>query len=127
MSPASPAGSGPGSPRSPAGPRVRRNESINFDGRLPNVPLLESKLWLGAQLPYGFQGGTFTTFSSGEYVTPTFEITPRFRYVGYDLRELRFGEFDGTMGQTIFLEPRGNRKYGARAAARVEGYFLGVS
>ncbi|MEO7648441.1 MAG: hypothetical protein ABIV11_09440 [Gemmatimonadaceae bacterium] len=77
--------------------------------------MIESKLWLGAQLPYGFRGGPFTTFSSGEYVTPTFEITPRFRYVASDLRELRFGEFDATMGQTVFLEQRGNRKYSARA------------
>jgi hypothetical protein len=107
-------GFGTGVPSFTAGPRVRRNESINSEGRLPNVPLLESKLWLGAQLPYGFMGGTFTTFSSGEYVTPVFEITPRFRYVGSDLTEIRFGELDATMGQTIFLEERGLRKYGAR-------------
>jgi hypothetical protein len=97
-----------------AGPHVRRNESINFDGRLPNVPAIESKLWLGTQLPFGFQGGTFTTFSSGEYVTPVFEITPRFRYVASDLTELRFGEFDTVMGQAMLLEQRGTRKYSAR-------------
>lgn len=107
-------GFGTGVPSFSAGPAVRMNESINNDGRLPNVPRLESKLWLGARLPFGLQGGTFTTFSSGEYVTPTFEITPRFRYHGSDLREIRWGEFDASMGQTIFLEPRGNRKYSAR-------------
>ena len=107
-------GFGTGVPSFTAGPRVRMNESINYEGRLPNVPQFESKLWLGSQLPFGFQGGTFTTFSSGEYVTPVFEITPRFRYVASNLRELRWGELDGTMGQTIFLEERGNRKYGAR-------------
>lgn len=107
-------GFGTGTPSFTAGPRVRMNESINYEGRLPNVPRFESRLWLGSRLPFGFQGGTFMTFSSGEYVTPVFEITPRFRYVGSDLREIRWGEFDATMGQTIFLEPRGNRKYGAR-------------
>lgn len=54
----------------------------------------------------GALAGVVVTFSSGEYVTPTFEITPRFRYVGSDLREIRWGEFAATMGQTIFLEPR---------------------
>jgi hypothetical protein len=78
------------------------------------VPAIESKLWLGTQLPFGFQGGTFTTFSSGEYVTPVFEITPRFRYVASDLTELRFGEFDTVMGQAVLLEQRGTRKYSAR-------------
>lgn len=107
-------GFGTGIPSFTAGPHVRPNEGINFEGRLPNQSRFESKLWLGSQLPFGFQGGTFMTFASGEYVTPVLELTPRFRYIASDLSQLGDGTFDGVMGQTVFLESRGLRKHKAR-------------
>ncbi|HUR92135.1 MAG TPA: carboxypeptidase regulatory-like domain-containing protein [Gemmatimonadaceae bacterium] len=107
-------GFGTAVPSFTAGPHVRPNEATNFEGRLPTFSRFESKLWLGARLPLGFQGGTFTTFSSGEYITPVAEITPRFRFQASDLSLLVDGTFDGVMGQTVLLEPRGYRKYPAR-------------
>lgn len=106
-------GFGTGAASFTAGPHVRPNEATNFEGRLPNLARFESKVWLGTALPYGFRGGMFATFSSGEYITPIFEITPRFRYsiAGDDLERI----LPSVMGQTIFLETRGLRKYSARS------------
>ena len=97
-----------------AGAGVRPNEAINYDGLLPNVPAFETKVWLSGKLAYGFQGGIFHTFSLGEYFTPTFQITPRFRFFANDGTLLDDQLFHRALGQTILLEPRGNRKYQSR-------------
>ena len=71
-------------------------------------------MWLSGKLAYGFQGGMFHSFSLGEYFTPTFQITPRFRFIAEDGTLLDDNLFHRALGQTILLEPRGNRKYQAR-------------
>jgi len=97
-----------------AGAAVRPNEALNYDGLLPNVPAFETKVWLSGKLAYGFSGGLFHTFSLGEYFTPTFQITPRFRFFASDGTLLDDGLFHRALGQTILLEERGNRKYQSR-------------
>jgi len=97
-----------------AGSAVRPNEAINYDGLLPNVPAFETKLWMSGKLAFGFQGGMFHTFSLGEYFTPTFQITPRFRFFAKDGSLLEDDLFHRALGQTILLEPRGDRKYQGR-------------
>ncbi|MDQ3244667.1 MAG: carboxypeptidase regulatory-like domain-containing protein [Gemmatimonadota bacterium] len=97
-----------------AGPGVRPNETLRYEGELPNFPALESKLWLSGQLPYGLQGGVFTAFSLGEYFTPVFQLNPRFRLQASDGSLLPDDLVDGVRGQSILLEDRGSRKYQGR-------------
>ncbi|MEP6507639.1 MAG: carboxypeptidase regulatory-like domain-containing protein [Gemmatimonadales bacterium] len=94
-----------------AGSGVRPNEGINLEGRLPNVPAFDVKLWLSGNLIYNFRGGIFGTYTLGEYITPTFQFTPRFRLQASD--RTFFGDelFHGVLGQSINLEARGARKY----------------
>jgi hypothetical protein len=98
-----------------AGSAVRLNEATNFEGYLPNFPSLESKAWLGGDLPYGLRGGAFATFSLGNYFAPSFQISPRFRFATSEGVQLNDSIFNGVRGQTILLEPRGSRKYQPRA------------
>ena len=94
-----------------AGPGVRPNEAINLEGRLPNVPAFDTKLWISGNLLYGIRGGAFMTYTLGEYITPQFQFTPRFRLQASDKTFLGDDLFHGVLGQSIFLEPRGARKY----------------
>jgi hypothetical protein len=98
-----------------AGSGVRPNEGINQFGRLPNVPAFDIKLWLSGNLIYGIRGGMFGTYTLGEYITPAFEFTPRFRMQASDLTFLDDAVFHGVLGQTINLEERGARKYPGHA------------
>ncbi len=98
-----------------AGPAVRPNEAINDEGRLPGYPVLESKLWLSGELPFGLRGGAFATFTLGEYYEPIFQMTPRFKYSSADGNLLEDDLFRGVAGQTLLLEQRGSRKSQARA------------
>lgn len=97
-----------------AGAAVRPNEATNFDGYLPNFPSFESKVWLGGELMYGFRGGVFGTYSLGNYFTPMFQISPRFRFQASNATFLDDALFDGVRGQTLLLEERGSRKYQSR-------------
>jgi len=92
-----------------AGPAVRPNEAINDEGRLPGYPVLESKLWLSGELPFGLRGGAFATFTLGEYYEPMFQMTPRFKYSSADGTLFEDDLFRGVTGQTLRLEQRGNR------------------
>src|SRR4029079_14324050 len=112
-----------------AGSAVRRNEGINAEGYLPNFPPVESKIWLTGDLPYGFRGGAFATYSLGNFFTPTFQITPRFRFQAGGLTG---SSLDGELltavdGQTTLLEERRNRKYPSRSNLdlRLERRFKG--
>jgi len=98
-----------------AGSGVRPNEGINLDGRLPAVPAFDVKLWLSGNLIYNFRGGIFGTYTLGEYVTPDFQFTPRFRLQASDRTFLDDALFHGVLGQTIYLEDRGARKYPGHA------------
>jgi hypothetical protein len=109
-----------------AGSAVRPNEGINEEGYLPNYPPVESKMWLTGELPYGFRGGVFGTYSLGNFFTPTFQITPRFRFTAAN-SALDDELFTAVEGQTILLESRGNRKYPSRTNVdlRLERRFKG--
>ena len=97
-----------------AGAAVRPNEAVNFEGSLPNFPSLDSKLWLGGDLMYGFRGGAFATFSLGNHFTPIFQLSPRFRFQASDRTFLDDSVFEAVRGQTLLLEQRGNRNYQPR-------------
>ena len=96
-----------------AGPGVRPNERTNFEGRLPNVPAFDVKSWITGQLPFGLTGGVFSALTLGEYFSPTFKITPRFRFYDSTKGILNDSVMLGVVGQTILLEERGARKYPA--------------
>ena len=108
-----------------AGSGVRPNEGINLEGRLPNVPAFDVKLWLSGNLIYGFRGGLFGTYTLGEYITPTFQFTPRFRLQFSDKTFAEDAMLHGILGQSINLEDRGARKYPGHANLdlRVERVF----
>jgi hypothetical protein len=111
-----------------AGSAVRPNEGLNDEGYLPSFPPVESKVWLTGELPYGFRGGVFASYSLGNFFTPTFEITPRFRFTaGGSSSLLDDALFTAVEGQQILLESRGNRKYPARTNLdlRLERRFKG--
>lgn len=97
-----------------AGPAVRRNEAINFEGNLPSYPPFESKLWVTGEMPWGFRAGAFASLSVGNYFTPFFQITPRFNFQATPVSLHDDALFNGVRGQTIMLEQRGNRNYPAR-------------
>jgi hypothetical protein len=87
---------------------------------------MEGKLWFSGELPYGFRGGVFANYSLGNFITPTFQITPRFRFQAGTPGSLLDDQlFTGVQGQTILLEERGNRKYQSRTNIylRVERRF----
>ena len=107
---------------------MRPNEGINAEGYLPSFPPVESKIWLTGELPYGFRGGVFGTYSLGNFFTPTFEITPRFRFTANGSSSLLDDAlFTAVEGQQLLLESRGNRKYPARTNLdlRLERRFKG--
>jgi hypothetical protein len=94
-----------------AGPGVRPNERINYQGRLPNIPAFDVKSWITGPLFYGFTGGAFASLTLGEYFEPNFRITPRFRFLDENDAPLADSLFIGVVGQTILIEERGTRKY----------------
>jgi hypothetical protein len=97
-----------------AGPGVRPNERINYEGYLPQYPAFEARTWIGANLIHGLRGGIFSTYSLGEYFAPVFQLSPRFRFQAADGTLLEDELFSGVLGQTMLLEERGSRKYQPR-------------
>ncbi len=101
-----------------AGPFVRPNEGINFDGALPDALELEGKIWMTAQLPLSLRGGFLYTHTLGERFTPSFELLGRYRYTrdnGVPGGEaVPDAALRSVLGQTILVEPRGSRQYASR-------------
>jgi hypothetical protein len=104
-----------------AGPGVRRNERVNYRGRLGNIPAFDSKAWLTGRLPGGIQAGILVNYSLGEYLAPAFRITPRYRFLESDRGALEDALFAGVLGQTILIEERGTRKYPQAATVNLRG------
>ncbi|MEO8576608.1 MAG: carboxypeptidase regulatory-like domain-containing protein [Gemmatimonadales bacterium] len=96
-----------------AGPWVRPNEKPHMEGLLPEYSAVETKAWFTGKLLYGFSGGAFATFSSGEHYTPNFTLTPRFSILASDRTILPDVVLTSALGQTFLLEDRGSRKYPA--------------
>jgi hypothetical protein len=67
------------------GPFVAPNARVNFQGDLPNYSPVDVKLRASGQLPWGFQGGAFFTYLSGDAYTPGFTIQRR--NLTYQLRD----------------------------------------
>ncbi len=110
-----------------AGPWVRPNERTHMEGLLPEYSAYESKAWITGKLPYGFTGGAFATFSSGERYTPNFTLTPRFSILAFDRSILPDNVLAAVLGQQFLLEDRGSRKYPAHGNIdlRLERQFKG--
>jgi len=101
-----------------AGPFVRPNEAIEFDGTLPDALELEGKVWVTARLPFSLTGGVLYTHTLGERFTPSFQLLGRYRYTrdnGQPGGEAIPDEaLRSVLGQTILVEPRGSRQYASR-------------
>ncbi len=97
-----------------AGPFVRPNEAINSVGPLPDASELEAKVWLTARLSRSLHAGLLYTHVTGERFTPTFQLDGRYRYTDPDGNEVPYDVFKQVIGQTIFVEPRGSRRYASR-------------
>ena len=108
-------GHGVAGTRFTAGPFVRPNEAVNFDGALPDATEFEAKLWLTARLPFGLHGGLFLTHILGERTTPSVTLLGRYRYT--DRFGVRADEelTRQVLGQQILVEPRGSRHYASRS------------
>ena len=96
------------------GPFVRANEAINAEGFLPDALEMEAKLWLTARLPHSLQGGILYAHILGERFTPSFEILGRYAYRDVTGTPLPDELFKQVLGQTILIEPRGDRQYASR-------------
>ncbi len=100
------------------GPFVDRNTMLDYAGRLPNASPWEVKLRASGRLPWGFEGGAFFTYMSGDFWTPSLEIS---RDVSFAAEQpggtvpLDERLFRGAAGQVLFTEPRGSRQFGGRA------------
>jgi hypothetical protein len=94
-----------------AGPGVRRNEQVNYEGRLPDFAAFDAKSWIIGDLPYGLRGGVTVSWTLGHYFAPSFRFTPRFAFADANQAALNDSVFLGALGQTILLEPRGSLKY----------------
>ncbi|HEV8196863.1 MAG TPA: hypothetical protein VGP87_09510, partial [Gemmatimonadales bacterium] len=107
-----------------AGPYVRLNEQFNSYGDLNNQSEIELKLSAAGNLKYGFRGGVFATFFSGDRVTPTLTMSdlllefalPDTSSTGQPPVKLRGLFFETIAGQRIFVQPRGTYHYPARTS-----------
>jgi hypothetical protein len=101
-----------------AGPFVRPNEAIEFDGTLPDALELEGKVWVTARLPFALTAGVLYTHTLGERFTPSFQLLGRYRYTRDNGQPGGEGIPDevlrSVLGQTILVEPRGSRQYASR-------------
>jgi len=98
-----------------SGPFVEKNGQINFDGNLENFSPWELKLRVSGQLFWGFEGGAFFSYTSGDFWTPGLNVS---RQLTFDAVQptggvvtLNEGLFRGASGQSILAEPRGSRQF----------------
>jgi hypothetical protein len=98
-----------------AGPFVRPNEQVNFDGNLPGVAPLEFKLAVHGELGWGFRAGAFWQAARGDLYTPHFTLSG----LGFQYRVVEGGEIHPNLvqavaGQRVFARERGSMRYGDR-------------
>ncbi len=105
-----------------AGPWVRPNEQINFEGRLNNQSRLEVKLQAGGLLPWGFRAGAFATYYQGDRVTPTLTMNPLLLEMAIQepgqtvLTPFRWWFLLSQAGHRVFVRPRGSYRYPSRTS-----------
>lgn len=97
------------------GPFVAPNLRTNFYGDLQNSSPVDVKLRGSGQLPWGFQGGAFLTYRSGDRYTPAFTIRRRqyayFVGAGAQEQQIPRNAFFGVDEQSVLLTSRGSAKY----------------
>lgn len=107
-------GYGTAGTRFSAGAFVRPNEAINASGPLPDALELQGRVWLTARLPKSLQAGVLFTHTRGERFAPSFEINERYVYLDSTGALIPYRVFTSVLGQSVFVEPRGSRRYGSR-------------
>ncbi len=102
-----------------SGPFVEKNGQVNFNGNLENYSPWELKLRVSGQLAWGFEGGAFFSYLSGDYWTPSLNVSRQLLFDAVQpngsVVELNEDLFRSTNGQSMFAEPRGNRQFDARS------------
>jgi hypothetical protein len=99
-----------------AGPFVRPNESINFEGGLDNASFLTFKWRLAAELPFGFRGGLLAEYISGDQLTPTFVIVPQAFMLKVSGVELPPILTEGISRNRIYTKQQGSLRYKGRSS-----------
>jgi Carboxypeptidase regulatory-like domain/TonB dependent receptor len=99
-----------------AGPFVRPNEQVNFDGRLPGISPLEIKAAVHAELPWQLRGGAFLQAARGYRFTPYFTLTGLSRRYFVDGEEIDARLVGAVAGERVFVRPRGESRYGDRVS-----------
>lgn len=93
------------------GPYVRPNEAINYDGRLENYSPFEAKLRLTHPLPWRIDAGLFASMTTGDPVTPSYDIS-QFGFAYTTNRDtLPLGLVTSMAGQRIYTAQRGAYQY----------------
>ncbi|MCB1049619.1 MAG: TonB-dependent receptor [Acidobacteria bacterium] len=97
-----------------AGAFVNPNQRINFYGNMPNYAEWDFKVRFSGDLPYGFRGGAFFRYDSGDFYTPSYTIDRRNDdFIAEDGEYFNPRHFSAVSGQPIYLEGRGSREYDA--------------
>ncbi len=107
-----------------AGPYVHLNEQFNAYGDLNNQSEVELKMAATGNLTYGFRGGVFVTYFSGDRVTPTLTMShlllgfalPDTSSIGKPPQKIEDFFFFTITGQRIFVAPRGTYRYAPRTS-----------
>lgn len=95
------------------GPYVAPNARLNFAGNLTNFAPWDLKVRVTGQLPWGFEGGAFLTYSAGDFWTPTLDLSRQLTYAvdgSGGAIPLDAQLFRSASGQSVFIEARGNRQ-----------------
>lgn len=100
------------------GPFTEPNTRLNFDGNLQNFAPWDFKLRMTGQLPWGFEGGAFMTYISGDFWTPTLNLSRQLSYTAEAAAggpvPLNVQLFRNANGQAVYTEARGNRQLSAQ-------------
>ncbi len=97
------------------GPFVEPNGQTNYSGKLGNFSPWDVKLRVSGELPWGFEGGAFFTYISGDFWTPSLSVS---RQLVFNAQQPGGGSvalddrlFRRAVGQSVFTETRGNRQF----------------
>ncbi len=97
------------------GPFVEPNSRTNFSGRLDNYSPWDAKVRVSGELPWGFEGGAFFTYISGDFWTPTLNVSRQLSFQAAQpdgsIVDLDRDLFLNAVGQNIFAESRGSRQF----------------
>jgi hypothetical protein len=98
-----------------AGPFVNPNEAINSYGYLSDALELEAKVFVSGNLWRSWSGGVLYTHTLGERFAPSFTMEGRYVMKDSTGAVIPNQLLTHTFGQSILVEPRGDRRYADRA------------